>query len=61
MSHSNLIERLRRLRGPYLGDGINMGVTTHELIAALGGAPTEKPTEPAGGVIESSDRMDEKP
>lgn len=46
MSHSNLIERLRRLRGPYLGDGTNPGVTTHELIAALSGAPPEMLAEP---------------
>lgn len=33
MSHSNLIERLRRLRGPYLGDGTNPGVTAGQIEA----------------------------
>lgn len=31
----DLIKRLERMRGPYLGDGINPGVTTTELIEAL--------------------------
>ena len=44
-----LITRLQNMRGPFLGDGINPGVTTTELIAALTANPTSPavPVEPA--------------
>jgi hypothetical protein len=32
---SDLIKRLERMRGPYMGDGINPGFTTHEVLAFL--------------------------
>ena len=31
----DLIARIKRMRGPHLGDGINPGITTTELLAAL--------------------------
>lgn len=31
----NLISRLERMRGPYMGDGINPGFTTHEVLEFL--------------------------
>ena len=31
----NLIKRLERMRGPYMGDGINPGFTTHEVLEFL--------------------------
>ena len=31
----NLIRRLERMRGPYMGDGINPGFTTHEVLEFL--------------------------
>lgn len=32
---ANLIRRLERMRGPYMGDGINPGFTTHEVLEFL--------------------------
>ncbi len=31
----DLINRLERMRGPYLGDGINPGITTYEVLEFL--------------------------
>jgi hypothetical protein len=31
----DLIKRLERMRGPYMGDGINPGFTTHEVLEFL--------------------------
>lgn len=32
---SDLVQRLQKMRGPYLGDGVNPGVTTTEILAEL--------------------------
>ncbi len=32
---ADLISRLEKMRGPYMGDGINKGFTTHEVLGFL--------------------------
>lgn len=41
-----LISRLERMRGPFMGDGVNPGFTTTEVLAYLKLAPT--PKDPIG-------------
>jgi len=49
----NLIKRLERMRGPYMGDGINPGFTTHEVLEFL--MPLQKVIDTQDDRVHNSD------